>query len=312
MNGSIIDVIIPTCKPNKEFGELIDRLHRQTILPNRIILMNTEEEWITPFLEESRLLEKYERIEIHHLCRHEFDHGRTRHEGVQYSRAPFFVCMTQDALPADEYLLEELLEALKEERVAAAYARQLPRRDSTVLEEYTRSFNYPDKSRTKYAEDLKELGIKTFFCSNVCAAYKREIYDRQGGFIRRTIFNEDMIYAGELIKQGYGVAYRANARVIHSHHYTGRQQFSRNFDLGVSQADHPEVFALAVSEKEGKKLVGEVLRFLVKRGKLIWIIPFFYESACKLLGYRLGKVYKKLPASFILKCTMNRNYWRDQ
>ena len=73
----------------------------------------------------------------------------------------------------------------------------------------------------------------------------------QGGFPRRTIFNEDMIYAGGLIKNGFAIAYAADARVIHSHNYSGRQQFHRNFDLAVSQAEHPEVFGGLASEGEG-------------------------------------------------------------
>ena len=45
-----IDVIIPTYKPNKEFIRLIEGLQTQTVVPNKIILMNTEKELITPFL----------------------------------------------------------------------------------------------------------------------------------------------------------------------------------------------------------------------------------------------------------------------
>ena len=45
------------------------------------------------------------------------------------------------------------------------------------------------------------MGIKTYFCSNVCAAYKKDIFEKLGGFVDRTIFNEDMIYAGNLIQQ---------------------------------------------------------------------------------------------------------------
>ena len=37
------------------------------------------------------------------------------------------------------------------------------------------------------------------------------------------------------------IAYVAEARVVHSHNYTNRQQLHRNFDLAVSQADHPEI-----------------------------------------------------------------------
>ena len=48
-----------------------------------------------------------------------------------------------------------------------------------------------------------------------------------GGFEDPTIFNEDMIFAGKRILAGDKVAYVAEAKVIHSHNYTGSQQFHR-------------------------------------------------------------------------------------
>ena len=51
--------------------------------------------------------------------------------------------------------------------------------------------------------------------------------------MEKTIFNEDMIYAADLIHAGYGIAYAADAKVVHSHNYSCSQQFHRNFDLGV-------------------------------------------------------------------------------
>lgn len=154
--------------------------------------------------------------------------------------------MTQDAMPADSRLIENLIEPLGEELVGVSYARQLPASDCDFIERYTRRFNYPEESRIKGKEDIPELGIKTFFCSNVCAAYRRDVYEALGGFSRRTIFNEDMILAGRMVQAGYKVAYAAGARVIHSHNYSGLQQFHRNFDLAVSQADNPEVFSMAL------------------------------------------------------------------
>ncbi len=135
--------------------------------------------------------------------------------------------------PQIESLIENLVKALTEdEKTGAAYARQLPNENCSFVEKYTRSFNYPDRSAVKTKDDLPVYGIKTFFCSNVCAAYKKEIYQKLGGFVRKAIFNEDMIYAGRLIQEGYGVAYAADAKVIHSHNYSCMQQFHRNFDLG--------------------------------------------------------------------------------
>ena len=90
----VIDIVIPIYKPNKDFEDIIEKLQNQTVKPNKIILMNTEEKYAQKFLEESKILEKYDNIEIHHVSETEFDHGKTRDMGVQCSEAPFFLCMT--------------------------------------------------------------------------------------------------------------------------------------------------------------------------------------------------------------------------
>lgn len=304
-----VDVIIPVYKPDESFLELIESLEHQSEPIHHIFIMNTEEKYIRKFLYGAGGLEKYRNVTVHNLSKKEFDHGKTRHTGVMKSDAEAFIMMTQDAMPADEHLVENLMDMLALDNVAVAYARQLPREGAGPLEAYTRLFNYPEESRVKTKEDLPELGIKTYFCSNVCAAYRRDVYDFIGGFIRHTIFNEDMIYAASVIKEGYSIAYAADAMVYHSHDYTCKQQFHRNFDLGVSQADHPEVFDDVPSEKEGIKSVkatAAYLRSIKKSSK----IPYLYlQSAYKYAGYYLGKRYRKLSRKMILSCTMNKEYW---
>ena len=306
-----VDVIIPVYRPGARFLEMLRRLAKQTRPVNRFIIMNTEkdlwEDWVQALPEGSLP----ENMSVFHVTKDEFDHGATRDAGMMESDADVCVCMTHDAMPADKKLIETLTDALmKEERIGAAYARQLPEKDCSIIERYTRSFNYPEESRVKEAADLPELGIKTYFCSNVCAAYRRALYVELGGFTKKTIFNEDMIYAAKLIQNGYGVAYVADARVVHSHNYTGAQQFCRNFDLAVSQKDHPEVFEGIRSEGEGIRLVKKTVEYLVKQGKLHLVPQLVYMSGCKYLGYLLGKRYRKLPKCVILKCTMNKNYWK--
>ena len=305
MENIKVDVIIPVYHPGKEFSVLLERLTEQTAVIHRIIAMNTEENYWNKELEQ-----KYPLLEVHHLKKSEFDHGGTRAWAAELSDAEIMVFMTQDAVPADRNLIENLVKALeKEKMIAAAYARQLPNEMCSFAERYTRSFNYPEKSYVRTQRDLSLYGIKTFFCSNVCAAYKKEIYQELGGFVRKTIFNEDMIYAGKLIQMGYGIAYAADAKVIHSHNYSCMKQFHRNFDLGVSQAEHPEIFAGVPSEGEGIKLVKKTINYLIQKRK-IWLIPgVILQSGCKYAGYLSGKNYRKLPRKMILWCTMNREYW---
>ncbi len=305
-----VDVVIPTYN-GKKFSRLLKMLQRQTWPVGKIIVMNTEKSFWN-----EHGFEGIKNLEVHHLTKEEFDHGETRNRGMRFSRADIVVFMTDDAVPADEHLIEALVKAFEQrgpegEAVIMAYARQLPDKDCPLAERYTRSFNYPEESCVKTRADLEQMGIKTFFASNVCCAYDREKFWFQGGFIRRTIFNEDMIFAGKaLLQDDYAVAYAAGARVIHSHNYNCRQQFKRNFDLAVSQADHPELFGCVRSESEGIRLVKSTARFLIRRGKP-WLVPgLVVKSGFKFLGYRAGKCYRLLPKWLILKLTMNREYWK--
>ena len=261
------DVIIPVYRPDARLKECLRRLEAQTVKATKIILMNTEECYFDP-----SVMDGISHIEVHHLTKEQFDHGKTRHEATAWSQADILIFMTQDAL----------------------------------------QFNYPPESCYKTAADLPRLGIKTFFCSDVCAAYLRKDYDAFGGFIRKTIFNEDMILAGNMIKSGKTVAYAADARVIHSHNYTGLMQFHRNFDLAVSQADHPEIFEGIRSETEGIRLVKETARHFLKTGRPWILVELVWKSGWKFLGYRLGKQYRRLPGWMIRMCTMSPSYWEKQ
>lgn len=305
-----IDVIIPVYQPDKSLFALVERLCRQTVPVNRIILMNTEQKYYDRLTYGGGFSEEYrQKISVTHLSKREFDHGGTRNRAVGKSDADIFVLLTQDAMPADEHLIERLVCALEKNNAAVAYARQLPADTCGPIEAYTRGFNYPDTSAVKTKKDISRLGIKTFFCSNVCAAYKRDVFDKLGGFVSRTIFNEDMIYAAGAIEAGYAVVYEAEAMVVHSHNYSNKQQLQRNFDMGVSQADHPEIFKRVTAESEGKKMVWAVTLHLRKSHRMRLLPHFYMQCACRYLGYWLGRHYSMLPNKIILLCTSNKAYW---
>ena len=308
MEKTRVNVIIPTYRPGREFPELLKGLKNQEYQPDKVIIMNTEEEYW-----DARWEALYPETEVLHIKKSEFDHGGTRMAGAALADGGILVFMTQDAVPYDKFLIGNLIKPILErESVGAAYARQLPREDCSFLEKCTRSFNYPETSCIKTEKDMPVYGIKTFFCSNVCAAYRREAYDKAGGFVDRAIFNEDMICAGNMVKAGYGIAYAADAKVVHSHNYTCLQQLHRNFDLGVSQADHPEIFQDVPSEGEGLRLVKKTAGILVKAGKF-WFLPkLFFQSGFKYIGYFMGKRYKNLPRRIVLWATMNKAYWKKR
>lgn len=306
-----VTVLIPTWKPDERLDELLRRLSRQTLLPSRVLLLNTVDEdqdgGLTDLVDEYR--DCFPVLSVFHIEKRQFDHGGTRHLGMTFADTELVLCMTQDAVPKDRHLVSALARYFEDPLVGAAYARQLAVRGSSPLERYTRSFNYPDTSRVKSKEDLESLGIKTFFCSDVCAMWRRDIYLEMGGFERRTIFNEDMILAGKMIQAGYRIAYAADAMVWHSHSYSCVKQLKRNFDLGVSQVDHPEIFSMASSTGEGIRLVKQTASWLIRSAHAALLPKLILDSGCKYLGYFLGRRYRKLPRKLILKLTDNRMYW---
>lgn len=299
-----VDIILPICNPDERTVQAVKRLLKQNYPVNRIYIFHTDKGMFPKELETLS-----EIIHITHIRPEQFDHGGTRHQGAMISHAEFLIYMTQDALPVNEKLVENLMKAFEDERVGAAYARQLPASDCGAIERFTRNFNYPAESRVKSEEDLEELGIKTYFCSNACAAYRKSVYMSLGGFETKIIFNEDMIMAGRIIQSGYKIAYAADAQVIHSHHDGCLKLFKRNFDMAVSQTEHPEIFEGVPSEKEGIKLVKQTFGYLLKNGKPWLIVRLFLQSGFKYLGYKMGRNYRRLPRHVVMRCTMNPGYW---
>ncbi len=306
-----VDVIIPTYKPDISFLRLLDDLQKQSVRPSKIIIMNTDKVFWDRLVEKSGEdpLDKYDNIIIRHVTKTEFDHGDTRNEGARLSDADFFLMMTQDAHPRDKVLIQSLLGAMDSD-VAASYARQYPRSDCSLAERYSRKFNYPSEPMKKTQADIARLGIKTYFCSNVCAMYNRKIFDEIGGFTKKTIFNEDMVYAGSACQKGYAICYVPEAGVIHSHNYTYLQQFHRNFDIGVSQTDHPEIFAAVSSESEGKKMVRQTIDHFRHIGKSYMIPDYCIMCAFRLIGYKLGRNYKHLPRKLRISFSLNKEYFK--
>lgn len=311
-----VDVIIPTYRPDHKFDLLMKRLMKQTYQPKHVIILNTvpksnskEDE----LKEQDEFMNKYRELyhaTIIHIDQEEFDHGGTRRYGASLATSDLLLFMTQDAIPADEFLIEELVKVFEDETIGAAYARQLAHTNADEIETYTRNFNYPGQSCIKSKKDMETYGIKTFYCSNVCAMYRRSVYEKLGGFVDKTIFNEDMIMASKIIHANYKIAYVAEAKVYHSHKYTYRQQFTRNFDLAVSQAQHAEVFEQVSSKSEGMRLVKNTANHLVKRHSYFKVVDLFFLSAFKYMGYFFGKRYEHIPKKLVKKMSMNKGYWK--
>ena len=309
----VFDVIIPVYRPDEKLNALIGALVRQLTAPRHIILLVTRDAGKEAEAEAlaASLRAADDRIRTRILDKAGYDHAGTRNLGVSLmeSGADHFLMMTQDAVPADDHLTEKLAEAFEDEKVAVAYARQLADRDAPIPEKCARRFNYPAESGRKTIADLPKLGIKTYFCSNVCAMYRKDVFDETGGFEAPAIFNEDMVYAARVMKKGYAVVYEARAQVTHTHRYSLKTQYLRSFDNGASQAIHADVFSGIRTEDEGSRYVRETVRTLMRVRQSNRIPYFLLQCACRYLGFRKGKRFEHLSLQQRKRCSLNAAYW---
>ena len=70
--------------------------------------------------------------------------------------------MTDDAIPKDKYMVENLIKAFDDPIVTAAYGRQMADPEKNYIEYYTRIFNYLWKAELKQKRIWILLGSKHF------------------------------------------------------------------------------------------------------------------------------------------------------
>lgn len=219
--------------------------------------------------------------------------------------------LTQDAIPADEHAIERLVAAFDDPKVGVAYGRQLPQEDASLFAAHARAFNYPAESRVVTYDDRRRYGMKTAFCSNSFAAYRRTAMEAVGGFPTHTILSEDMYVTARMLQASWKSAYVADAKVYHSHNYTVLQEFHRYFDIGVFH--HRERWireAFGQAEGEGGRFVLDEVRLLMKKAP--WLLPeMVVRDGMKWMGYRLGIAEDGLPRWLVRRAAMNRAFYRQ-
>lgn len=248
--------------------------------------------------------------EVISIDRQTFNHGGTRNRLLhELGNCDVVIFMTQDAFISDPNALTNLGQSFEDPDVGAAFGRQLPHNDAKPIAAHARLFNYPAESRVVSQADIPALGIKTAFLSNSFAAYRRQALIDAGGFPNHVILSEDMMAGARLLKQGWKLAYNAEACVYHSHNYSMREEFKRYFDIGAFHSQEGWLIEwLGSAEGEGMRFIRSETGYLLKHA------PFSLPSAllrtfAKYAGYRLGRCEKQLPTKIKKRLSMHAQFW---
>lgn len=242
----------------------------------------------------------------------DFNHGGTRNLAVAkfIEEYDIVIFLTQDAIPQPGFI-ENIISVFKDENIACAYGRQLPHEDANPLARHARSFSYPEKGYICGKEDINNMGLKTVFMSNSFSAYRLSVFKELGGFPSDTILCEDMFYTAKAILAGYKVAYVSEAMVQHSHNYSPIEEFKRYFDIGVFHSDESWIReSIGGAGGEGKKFIFSEFSFLLRNAP-IWIPLACINNLMKILGYKCGQHYNKIPRNLVTRLSMHKRYWKN-
>lgn len=283
----MISVVIPTYNAGTSLPDLLRSIERQKVLKEVIIVDSSSPD-------DTINVARSFGANVFSISKEEFGHGKTRNLAASNSRGEVIVFLTQDCILAGDDVILDLTESLKEEKMAAAYGRQIPRENTIPTEKFARLYNYPEEPIIKSGEQVEEMGIKTFFFSNVFSAIRRKEFEELGGFPENLIMFEDMLFAAKLIERGYKIAYVPEAKVIHSHDYSLVQQLRRYYQAGVSFQRNPWFMKYAGANKEGAAFLIEEIKFLFKEKKYKWMPYALLEALFKYTGYKAGLYHHKL------------------
>lgn len=183
------------------------------------------------------ILKKYP-CRLYEIPPQDFGHGKTRNFGAGKGTGEFIVFLTQDALPADEFWLENLIRGmLLDEDIAGGFGRHIPYPGCNVLDNRDINLHFKGfgetntvhwmEDRERYQKDEGYTHFLAFFSDNN-SCVRRSVWEKYP--YPDVNFSEDQIWMKRMIELGYKRVYCPDAAVYHSHNYPLNTYFKRYYD----------------------------------------------------------------------------------
>lgn len=234
-NKVTASVVIPTRNGGVLFRQVLDAVRRQrTPWPFEIIIIDTESSDDTG-LHAATLGDPCIRVVT--IRKSDFQHGRTRNFGASLARGDYVAFLTQDALPADEFWLYNIVLMLERfPKAAGVFGRHLAWPDASPytkrdIATHFRLFDNQSLCVSKYSDisrwNSNESEFRRFlhYYSDNNSCLRRSVWQRLP--LPEVDYGEDQLWADHVIKEGYAKVYAPKAVVYHSHEYDETLTFER-------------------------------------------------------------------------------------
>lgn len=204
-------VIIRAYNEEKHIGRLLTGILEQTIKDVQIILVDSGSQ------DRTVAIAAQFPVEVVQIDPQDFTFGYSLNQGIRQARADLVVMASAHVYPVYPDWLERILEPFNDPLTAAVYGKQRGAASSKYSEHQIFKTWYPEQSIHRQI---------TPFCNNANAAIRRALWDDHP-YDEHLPGLEDLGWTGWAQEQGFGVAYAAEAEVIHVHNETWPGIFNR-------------------------------------------------------------------------------------
>ncbi len=229
-----VTIVIPTKNAGEHFRDVLTAVTTQ----------NTDKEYEVICVDSGSkdntldIIRSFPGVRLAEISPQEFGHGKTRNYGASLGTGDFIVFITQDALPASDKWLDNLVDAVAADPLCAGgFGIHYPYPDCNIFDKRDLTIHF-----NGFGQD------NTYYWINDWNRYRNEegfrhllaFYSDNNSCMRRSIwekipyadvnFAEDQFWARKIIELGYHKVYAAHAPVYHSHNYKVSSYFKRYYD----------------------------------------------------------------------------------
>ncbi len=242
-------VFIPTYRGAQYIEPLVRSVFAQQVpYAFDVLVYDTNSGDGTPTILASLETEFAGRFRWRSIAKEDFSHGRTRAEAAVDATGEFVAFLTQDATPANDRWLYELLKPFElNDKVVAVLGKQAPRADAIPMLKSEIQMVFagfgPDQGTSLFYKDdfVADQGSYDFisFYSDVNSAARRSFLLEHN--YRDVPYAEDQLFGRDVIDSGHLKAYAPRACVLHSNEIPLADYKHRMFDetLGLRQVGVP-------------------------------------------------------------------------
>jgi len=196
-----LSVVVRAYNEGKHIGRLLEGIKQQTLDEREVILVDSGSTDDTVIIAES-----YNAKTVH-ITPEEFTFGRSLNYGVRAASGEFIVNVSAHCYPVYPDWLEQLIKPFADENLAVSYGKQRGGSTNQYSEHQFFRQYFPDISQPRQGHP---------YSHNANAAIRRSLWV-QHPYNEQLTGLEDLAWSSWAMEQGYGIAYTAEAEIIHLH-----------------------------------------------------------------------------------------------